>query len=139
MDPEGNIAIGSEAGKMPMGNTKTLILLAHGSRSAETREEMRDLTAILAKSRPDIQVHGAFLSLLEPDLSQAFREVVKAGSREVSILPLFLFSGKHVAEDIPSQVKALRDSHPEVEVVLLDPIGRHPNFAAFLLKASSRE
>lgn len=127
---------------------KTLILLAHGSRAPETLEEMRDLATRLTKarapeagSRPGkakagFEARGAFLSLTEPDLATAVREAVEAGSTEVRILPLFLFSGKHVLEDVPALVDVIRRSHPEVKIELLDPIGRHPDFPAFLLESA---
>lgn len=131
-----------------MPSLKTLILLAHGSRAVETLEEMRDLAARLTRARMSsearrpgmaeagFEVRGAFLSLTKPDLATAVREAIGAGSVEVQILPLFLFSGKHVLEDVPALAEALRKAHPDVKIILLDPIGRHPDFPAFLLNAA---
>jgi sirohydrochlorin cobaltochelatase len=112
---------------------KTLILLAHGSRSAETAGEMRGLAERIALSRPEFQVRGAFLSLIEPDLPAAVRDAIREGAKEIAVLPLFLFSGKHVEEDIPSQVEALRAAHPDILLSLLPAIGSHPDFPDFLL------
>ena len=72
---------------------KTLILLAHGSRAAETAAEMRGLAERIASSRPEFLVRGAFLSLIDPDLSAAVRDAVKDGAKDIVVLPLFLFSG----------------------------------------------
>lgn len=123
-----------------MGSSKTLILLAHGSRVEASLAEMRDLAARVAQGAHNpsdgLEVRGAFLSLGEPDLATAVREAVEAGSLEVCILPLFLFSGKHVLGDIPDQVDALRALYPGISLVLQNPIGQHPGFGDFLLRAA---
>jgi sirohydrochlorin cobaltochelatase len=120
-----------------MAKSKALILLAHGSRTPETLEEMKDLasrTEALVAGR-GYRVLGAFLSLTPPDLPQAVSRAAALGAREIRILPLFLFSGKHVLGDIPDQVEALRKSHPDLLLELRDPIGQHPDFANFLALA----
>lgn len=117
---------------------KALILLAHGSRAPETLGEMRDLAsrteALSAGS--GLRVLGAFLSLTAPDLAEVVRDAVGQGARDIRILPLFLFSGKHVLGDIPAQVESLRQTHPGLAITLLDPIGRHSDFATFLRQAA---
>lgn len=121
-----------------MSSDKALILLAHGSRAPETLGEMKDLAsrteALADASGP--RVLGAFLSLGEPDLAGAVRDAAGLGARDIRILPLFIFSGKHVLGDIPGQVEALRRAHPGLAITLLDPIGRHGDFADFLRRAA---
>jgi len=125
-----------------MSAAKTLILLAHGSRAEAAFAEMQDLADRMAASRaesapgPEWDIRGAFLSLTPPDLAQAVEAAIADGAREVRILPLFLFSGKHVLADIPDQVEALRARHPGVALTLLDPIGRRGDFGDFLLGAA---
>lgn len=119
-----------------------MILLAHGSRTEAAFAEMQDLAdrmaGLRAKSSPDEawKIRGAFLSLTPPDLAQAVEAAIADGSREVRILPLFLFSGKHVLADIPDQVEALRARHSGVSLTLLEPIGRQAGFGDFLLRAA---
>jgi sirohydrochlorin cobaltochelatase len=112
-----------------------LILLGHGSRSRKTLEEMEALAAKLQDSSPELKVLPAFLTLLEPDLAQALETAIKGGAREIHVLPLFFFSGKHVLEDIPALFGQLEARHPEVKLVLREPLGRHPGFFDFLLRA----
>lgn len=125
-----------------MPDVKTLILLAHGSRTPAALAEMQDLAARMSGGRgdparePDWAIRGAFLSLTAPDLAQAVDAAVAEGSRDVRILPLFLFSGKHVLADIPEQVAALRARHPGISLTLLEPIGQHPGFGDFLFRAA---
>jgi sirohydrochlorin cobaltochelatase len=119
-----------------MTPSKTLILLAHGSRAQETPGEMAALAETLGRMRPDLRIQGAFLSLTPPDLAAALADAAAQGAREAHILPLFLFSGKHILEDIPAQVETLRKAYPDLRIVLLEPIGRDAGFGAFLLNAS---
>jgi sirohydrochlorin cobaltochelatase len=114
---------------------RALILLAHGSRAPQTLEEMEKLAAKLQHSRKGMLVKPAFLSLIKPDLATALDEVASQDLIQAHILPLFLFTGKHILEDIPELIQASRIRHPKVKLVLHKPIGRHAGFADFLLQA----
>jgi sirohydrochlorin cobaltochelatase len=118
-----------------LSNKPFLILLGHGSRAGKTLEEMEELAAKLQASSTGLVVKTAFLTLLEPDLGKAVRAAADSGAREIQVLPLFLFSGKHVLEDIPAIIEELRLEHPGIAVNLREAIGRHPDFFGFLLKA----
>ncbi len=128
-----------------MSGADTLILLAHGSRTEAAFAEMQDLAGRMAALRERSpagnawKIRGAFLSLTPPDLARAVADAIADGAREVRILPLFLFSGKHVLTDIPDQVEALRARHPGISIALLDPIGRQKGFEDFLLRAADLE
>lgn len=121
-----------------MNRDHTLVLLAHGSRAGEASTEMGRLAADLESAQPGLKVRGAFLSLGEPGLADALEGAIREGSLHIEVLPLFLFSGKHVLEDIPNLFQNLQARYPEVRLALLDPIGKHPGFARFLLDASGR-
>jgi sirohydrochlorin cobaltochelatase len=112
-----------------------LILLGHGSKARKTREEMEDLAARLQESSPDLGIASAFLTLLEPSLEQAVASAARAGAVEIHVLPLFFFSGKHVLEDIPTRIEALRARHPDLDLSLREPVGRHPAFFDLLRQA----
>lgn len=118
-----------------MKTQPVLILLGHGSRSRKTLEEMEALAAKLQDSSRKLRILPAFLTLLEPDLAQALTTAVKGGAKEIHVLPLFFFSGKHVLEDIPALFGLLETKYPEVKLVLREPLGRHPGFFDFLLQA----
>jgi sirohydrochlorin cobaltochelatase len=119
-----------------MISTSTLILLAHGSRAEQTLEEMAKLATKLQRSQKGLRVIPAFLSLIKPDLTQALALAAAKGATVVQVLPLFLFTGKHMLEDIPAQIKANRALYPNMKLVLHKAIGHHTSFADFLLKAS---
>jgi sirohydrochlorin cobaltochelatase len=114
----------------------TLILLAHGSRTPETPREMSGLAAEIQAAHPEVSVRIAFLDLCDPGLPEAVGQAVAAGAAEIRILPLFLFSGKHIQADIPRLADQLRAAHPQVRIVLLEAAGRHSGFSGFVARAA---
>ena len=89
---------------------KSLILVAHGSRRAASNDEIRELTERLARQADGAfgRVSCAFLELAEPSIPDGIEQAVRAGAREVIVLPYFLSAGRHVAEDIPGLVAGKR-------------------------------
>lgn len=126
------------ASKVPVKALPTLILLAHGSRARKTLEEMRVLAKLLRAKSPGLSVAFAFLELARPTLPQAVSAAARAGSREIRVLPLFLFTGKHAGDDIPALAAGLRTAHPKVRITLLPAIGQHPGFIDLLKRAAGR-
>lgn len=104
---------------------KTLLLVAHGSRRAESNDEVRQLAAQLgqmAQGRFD-SVTPAFLELAEPSIPDGLRAAIKAGADEVVVLPYFLSAGRHVINDIPGEVDSVRAEYPDVAINLVSYLG----------------
>jgi sirohydrochlorin ferrochelatase len=114
---------------------KSLILIAHGSRRQQSNDEVRELTDALRRRAGSAfdRVDCAFLELAEPGIPEAIDEAVAAGSRTVYILPYFLNSGRHVAEDIPAIVAEKRRQHPQLELVQTPILGSAPGMLDMLL------
>jgi len=81
------------------------------------------VAARLAVLHPDLPVRCAYLEFDQPELAQAVAQVVAAGARSVTIVPMFLGSGKHAREDVPALVASLRTTHPEVNFDLRAAVG----------------
>lgn len=104
---------------------KALLLVAHGSRRAESNDEVRQLAAQLgqmAQGRFD-SVTPAFLELAEPSIPDGLRAAIKAGADEVVVLPYFLSAGRHVINDIPGEVDSVRAEYPDVAINLVSYLG----------------
>ncbi len=43
------------------------------------------------------------------------RDVVKGGAEEIFVMPLMLFPGRHVKEDIPREIQEAKRLFPEVD------------------------
>ena len=116
-----------------MTPTSALVLLAHGSRAPETLEELEALTKNLQIQRPEKAIRYAFLTLIDPDLDKVIAQLIEAKINEIRILPLFLFNGKHLLEDIPQLIEQNRLRYPEAKIEVGKALGVEEKFIPFLL------
>lgn len=112
-----------------------VILLAHGSPAAETTLEFHAFVEQWAALAPQFEVHGAFLSVGSPTLAQALEQAKNQGAQAVEVVPLLLFSGRHLLADIPGILAAFREQNPNIQVSAGPALALRPGFAEFLVKA----
>ncbi|CAB5673518.1 Sirohydrochlorin cobaltochelatase [Delftia tsuruhatensis] len=109
-----------------------LVLLAHGSRDALWRQPIEAVLHAVQQSGPTPLACCAYLEACEPDLPTAAQGLIDAGATQLTVLPLFLGTGKHAREDIPRLVELIRARHPQVRVHLQPAVGEHPRVTALL-------
>lgn len=102
---------------------KAIVLFGHGSRDPLWRLPMETVATRLRSLRPDTPVRCAYLELDAPDLASAAGELVAAGADHVTVVPMFLGTGRHAREDLPRLVDALRAQHPGVAFELQKSVG----------------
>lgn len=102
---------------------RAIVLFGHGSRDPLWRLPMETVAARLRAMRPGTPVRCAYLELDAPSLPEAAAELVAAGADAVTILPMFLGTGRHAREDLPRLVDALRAAHPGVSFALRQAVG----------------
>ena len=102
---------------------RALVLFGHGSRDPLWRLPMETVAARLRTMRPGTLVRCAYLELDAPSLPQAGEDLVAAGATQVTVVPMFLGTGRHAREDLPVLLDQLRTSHPHVDFVLQKPVG----------------
>ncbi len=104
---------------------RALVIVAHGSRRTASNEEIRDLAASLdANPRNDFaSVVTAFLELAEPTIPDGIENCIQSGASEVIVFPYFLSAGRHVAQDIPAEVKIKQQQYPSVKITLASHLG----------------
>ena len=117
-----------------------LLLVAHGSRSLESNDEISSLTRSLRiqiESSPepifDI-VHWAFLELAEPDIDTGIDSLVEKGADQITLLPYFLAKGNHVNKDIPEIIVKAQSRLPGVTINLISHIGESMNMCRLLIE-----
>lgn len=103
-----------------------LLLLAHGARDPAWAAPFEAVAARVRAAADAPQVALAFLEFMTPDLASAGARLAAAGCRQVDVLPLFLGAGGHVRQDVPRQVQALRQAHPQVHWRLRPAVGEAP-------------
>jgi len=93
---------------------------------------MQAVAERVAALQPRVPVACAYLELSTPSLADAVAELVNKGASQVRVVPMFLGVGKHVREDLPVMLQALRDAHPEVVFEPLSAVGEHPDLLDLL-------
>lgn len=104
---------------------RAIILFGHGSRDPLWRQPIEAVAARIALAQPEVQVACAYLELDSPDLATAGARLVAAGATIVTIVPLFLGTGRHAREDLPLLVEALRRAHPAACFQLQPAVGEN--------------
>jgi sirohydrochlorin ferrochelatase len=114
---------------------RALLLVAHGSRRAASNEEVRRLAQRIADragARYGV-VRAAFLELAQPSIPEGLERCIQDGADQVIVLPYFLSAGRHVAEDIPTEVGVKQAEHPGVSIHVAPYLGRSEALADILL------
>ena len=112
--------------------TQGIVLFAHGSRDPLWRAPIEAVEAHIRAHHPGVAVRCAYLELTTPDLPQAVKDLVDQGATAVTIVPMFLGTGKHAREDLPVLVAELRARHPHVQVHVQAAIGEDPRMTALM-------
>lgn len=93
---------------------------------------MEAVAARIAAGHPDRGVACAYLELCTPSLAQACQDLIDQGALQVTIVPMFLGTGKHAREDLPVLVQALQRDHPSVQFQVQPAIGEDPRMTALM-------
>ncbi len=112
--------------------TQGIVLFAHGSRDPLWRAPIEAVEAHIRAHHPGVAVRCAYLELTTPGLPQAVKDLVDQGATAVTIVPMFLGTGKHAREDLPVLVAELRARHPRVQVHVQAAIGEDPRMTALM-------
>lgn len=117
---------------------KALLLIAHGSRRAQSNDEVRTtankLRAQCGQQYPIVEC--GFLELAEPSIPEGIRLCAEQGAQAIIVLPYFLNSGTHVVDDIPNIVNRCKADYPEVDIRIAGHLGAS-NMMMDLLIASA--
>ena len=109
-----------------------VVLFAHGSRDPLWRAPIEAVRAHIAAQQPGLPVRCAYLELCAPDLPQACAELVALGVDHLTVVPMFLGTGRHARTDLPALVQALRQAHPGVAFAVQSPVGEDPRMTALM-------
>lgn len=111
-----------------------LLLIDHGSRRAESNQQLEDMAVLVQRLRPTALVMAAHMEIAQPDLATTFAALVARGATRIIILPYFLSDGRHLTQDIPALAQAAAERHPGVAWSIGGALGPHDALAALLLE-----
>ncbi len=111
-----------------------LLLIDHGSRRAESNQQLEDMATRVRRLRPSAVVAAAHMEIAAPDLATAFSALVQQGAKRIVILPYFLSDGRHLTQDIPTLAASAAANHPGITYSIGGALGPHDALAALLLE-----
>lgn len=116
-----------------MHSQSHLILVAHGSRLEQTRDELFSVADQVQPLIPaSCQIHVAFLELSAPLLVDMLAEICKEKPDTVYILPYLLASGRHLLADIPLCIEKTMVQYRNIKIVLLPHLGLNPTLPSLV-------
>ena len=90
------------------------------------------VAARIAAQQPGRLVLCAYLELCTPSLADAAQQLAAQGATQVTVVPMFLGTGKHAREDLPLLVQDLRAAHPDIPFHVQTAIGEDPRMTALM-------
>jgi sirohydrochlorin ferrochelatase len=106
-----------------MQGDEGLLLVGHGSHSADSETEMRAIADLVAEQLPDVTVDVGFLEMTQPPAGVVLDRLVARGCRRVVVLPLVLLGAGHAKNDVAAVVLEGRHRHPRIELLFGSPLG----------------
>jgi len=108
-----------------------IVFFAHGSRDPQWRLPIEAVAQQLLLQHPQARCCTAYLELTEPDLPRP-RDLVGQGCTHITVLPMFLGTGRHARQDLPVLVAGLREQHPQVQFEVATAVGEDARLTALL-------
>lgn len=109
-----------------------VVLFAHGSRDPRWHLPIQAVEQHIACHQPEVRVCCAYLELSTPDLATAVQQLLAQGVTSITVVPMFLGTGKHAREDLPLLLEALRAQHPQLRLTAQPAIGEDPRMTALM-------
>lgn len=98
----------------PLPETRPLLLIGHGSRDQQGRQNLMDFAAAYQALDPSRPVIPCFLELTEPTIQDGVDRCVAEGYTDISALPVLLFAARHNKFDVTNELDRARQRHPQV-------------------------
>ena len=126
---------------MSSEHKRALLLVAHGSRRGASNDEIRALAKRLSSEHGTAfdMVEPAFLELAEPSIPDGIELCIQQGAKQVVVFPYFLSAGRHVAEDIPAEVRVKQEQYPDYAIHVADYLGIADGMPGMILEHLSRQ
>lgn len=112
-----------------------LLLFSHGSVLCGTDRLLDEHAARLGNVEFCAVVTG-FLNYSRPAFEESVQACIAAGARRIVIVPYFLVSGRFVTYDLPARIEAVRTSHPQIELIIAEPLLDEPLLAQAVLNSA---
>ncbi|MDQ6615428.1 MAG: sirohydrochlorin chelatase [Actinomycetota bacterium] len=109
-----------------MAEGPALLLVGHGSRSAQGVSAYWQFADVVRAEAPELRLGCGFIELAQPDLDTAIAQMVESGATSVVAVPLVLLGAGHMKNDGPATLARARRRHGGVEFAYARDLGIHP-------------
>jgi sirohydrochlorin ferrochelatase len=110
-----------------------VLILAHGSKRQETEKIMDSLTRKVKAKSGESLVYPAYLQFSEQNLEKGVDYLVDKGATSVRIVPMFLFDGVHVTQDIPNELNEIKAKYPGINIRMSHHLGDDDRIAEIIV------
>ena len=108
-----------------ISSNAALLILAHGSPRPESNKGLYEIAQICRARNLYASVTVGFLECNEPSIPDAIDSCCAGvGVSSLVVVPYFLHTGTHVADDLPTLVEEGRLRHPGIEFRMGEFLGR---------------
>ncbi len=100
-----------------------VLILAHGSKRQETEKILNSLTEKVKAKTGAALIYPAYLQFSEQNLEVGIDYLVNQGATRIKVIPMFLFDGVHVTQDIPNELEEIKRKHSGIEIRMSRHLG----------------
>lgn len=116
-----------------MSSRQGLLVVGHGSKSDDAISEFDEVVEIIRSRNSLFEVMGAHMEINTPSIPEAIDLFLSQKITDITVVPYFLFMGKHIKLDIPEILQAQKALHPGLNIQYARPVGVEPLMADILL------
>lgn len=111
-----------------------ILILAHGSKRQETEKTLNSLVGKVKAKTGESLVLPAYLQFSEQNLEVGVDRLVESGAKNIRIVPMFLFDGVHVTQDIPEELESIRKKYPGISIRMSEHLGDDDRIADIIVE-----
>lgn len=108
-----------------------VLIIAHGSREKKTEDTFLAVVE-LAREKVRIPLEVAYMEFSPKNIEAGLDALIAQGVDEIKVVPYFLFSGIHIREDIPNEIKAFLEKNNQIKITMGETLGVDPRIAEVL-------
>ncbi len=111
---------------------KGILILAHGSREKSTQNTLNQIVDYLKADFKGYEIESSYLQFSDNNLENGLNSLKAKGATEIVVIPYFLFSGVHIREDIPEEIKCYTAKNPDIKISMGETLGADKRLAQIL-------
>lgn len=111
-----------------------ILIVAHGSRAKQTLQTMEAVADMVRKGLPKAIIQVGYMEFCEVNIEKGLSLLLAQGVTDIRVVPYFLFDGIHIREDIPAELAAFQQAHPQVRISIAPSLGPDKRLAEILVE-----